>query len=48
MARLRQEILSVTGDSNHPSREQIQKLRYLRNVIRESPVVNTPPGLSTS
>ena len=34
--RLREELRSVVGDSEHPSHEQIRRMPYLRNVIKES------------
>ena len=34
--RLRKEVSSVMGDSEHPTREQIRKMPYLGCVIRES------------
>ena len=35
MERLRREIASVLGESEHPSREQIKKMPYLALVIKE-------------
>lgn len=35
MQRLREEVTSVMGDSVHPTREQIRKMPYLANVIKE-------------
>ena len=36
MNRLRSEIYSVMGESEHPSREQIRRMPYLACVIKES------------
>ena len=36
MDRLRSEVLSVMGDGEHPTREQIRRMPYLASVIKES------------
>lgn len=36
MDRLRREIYSTMGDSEHPTRKQIKKMPYLACVIKES------------
>lgn len=36
MNRLRKEVSSVMGSSQHPTREQIKKMPYLSYVIKES------------
>ena len=36
MERLRKEVAVVVGDAEHPTREQIQRMSYLRSVVRES------------
>jgi Cytochrome P450 len=36
MERLRREVLSVVSDAAHPTREQIRRMPYLANVIKES------------
>lgn len=36
MDRLRQQIRSIIGDSEHPTREQIKQMPYLSHVIKES------------
>jgi hypothetical protein len=36
MERLRQEIILVMGNEEHPTRAQIRKMSYLSFVIKES------------
>ena len=36
MERLREEVRTVVGDEEHPSREQIRKMKYLAMIIKES------------
>ena len=36
MNRLREEIVSVIGEEHHPTREQIRRMPYLANVVKES------------
>ena len=36
MDRLRNEVTSVIGKSEHPTREQIRKMPFLACVIKES------------
>jgi hypothetical protein len=36
MCRLRTEVSSIMGDSQHATREQIKKMTYLSYVIKES------------
>ena len=36
MERLRKEVVSVVSDAAHPTREQIRRMPYLANVIKES------------
>jgi hypothetical protein len=36
LEKLRKEIYNVLGQTNSPTREQIRKMPYLANVIKES------------
>jgi hypothetical protein len=36
MERLRKEVLLVVRDAAHPTRDQIRRMPYLANVIKES------------
>ena len=36
LARLRREIVSVLGDEEYPTRDQIRKMPYLTFVVKES------------
>lgn len=41
MERLRREVRSVVSDTAHPTREQIRRMPFLANVIKESVHVNS-------
>ena len=36
MERLREEVRTVVGHAEHPSRDKIQKMKYLAMIIKES------------
>ena len=45
MERLREEVYTIVGPTNHPSREQIRKMTYLAMIIKEKYILSSTIGL---